>query len=211
MEEKLHCAARFEIVAQLGTLAREGDWIAMGKFARPLVPALQLKLSPETVEEDEVFQPPGVVATELLKPTAGTGWGGSEKVMRSFKQKRHLSTEDMLVVHGRDRVGQGVNPGTIDPAPIGQAFEADQEWISGKGGGRRVGRVSEAQGAKGQDLPKALSCGRKKVSKRIRGRAEVADPAARGQRGGVQQNSAGARERHSKSILSSRFQFPEEG
>src|SRR5208282_302587 len=95
--------------------------------------------------------------------------------------------------------------GAVKPAAISQSLQTDQQRISGKGRSGRIGRGSITEWAERQHLPQTLARGGKKISEGIRRRPKVADPAARSERGGMKQDSTGARERHAKSVLSCQF------
>ncbi len=107
--------------------------------------------------------------------------------------------ENRRVIHGLDPAGQRIdlsaaNFGPVNPAAIGEPLQADQQWISGKGRSGGIWRVSKTERAQRQHLPQTLPRGREKIRERICRRTKIADPAARRQRGGMKQNSAGARE-----------------
>jgi hypothetical protein len=82
-----------------------------------------------------------------------------------------------------------------DQAAIRQPFEADQKRIARKGRSGRIRRVAETQRTERQNLPEGLFRGSQKIRECVRGRTEVADPAAGRQRRGMQQDSAGAGKR----------------
>src|ERR1019366_5448268 len=95
---------------------------------------------------------------------------------------------------GLDGGGWGVDLGAVNPAAIGKPLQADEQRISGKGRSGGIGRVTVAERAQRQHLPQTLPRGGKKIREGIRRRTKVADPAAGCERGGMKQNSAGARE-----------------
>ena len=119
---------------------------------------------------------------------------GAQKVARRLKQQGQLLVENRRVIHGLGSAGQSVDLSAINPAAVGEPLQADQQRISGKRGSGGVGRISETERAQRQNLPQTLPRGGEKIRERIGRRTKVADPAARRQRGGMKQNSAGARE-----------------
>src|SRR5260370_12497554 len=88
------------------------------------------------------------------------------------------------------------------PAAIREPLRDEQQRISSKGRSGGIRRVPVTERTERQHLPQALPRGGKKIRERICRRTKVANPAARRQRSGMKQNSAGALEWHSKSILS---------
>ena len=66
-EEKLHYAARFEIVVEFGSFLLQRSRIAMRQFARPAVPAFQTQVGAQAVEQNEVVEPPAVVLAKTLE------------------------------------------------------------------------------------------------------------------------------------------------
>src|ERR1700674_2104166 len=57
-EKKLHDAADIEIVDHFRVRLLDRRRIAMSQLAGPLVPALQLETRAQTIEENEVIEPP---------------------------------------------------------------------------------------------------------------------------------------------------------
>ena len=77
-----------------------------------------------------------------------------------------------------------------------EEFEADEVGVAGEGGGAGVGRVAVAGGAEGQNLPDVLFGLGEEVDELVRGGAEVADAAIRGERGDMEQNAGGTLKFH---------------
>ena len=70
-----------------------------------------------------------------------------------------------------------------------QQVRADQQRLTGKGGETLVGRVAEARGAQGQDLPEMLARAGQEIDKIAGGGAQVADPVGGRERGGMDQDA----------------------
>jgi hypothetical protein len=79
---------------------------------------------------------------------------------------------------------------------FGKQFQADEQRISRKCRGSRIGRVAVAGGAEGENLPDVLPGAGEEGDKLMGGRPQVADAPIRGQGSDVQQNSGGAEKRH---------------
>src|ERR1700720_1481997 len=93
----------------------------------------------------------------------------------------------------------------MNPAALCQTFQTDQQRIPGKGGNRRVRRVSVCRRAQRQNLPQALASGGEKIDKLAGNRAKIANATARRQRRGVKQNSGRAGKWH---VSSKRRRLP---
>src|SRR5712664_1397783 len=63
-EKKLHGAADVEVVAHFRVRLLERRRIAMSQLTGPVVPALQLEPRAQTIEENEVIEPPLVLPAE---------------------------------------------------------------------------------------------------------------------------------------------------
>src|ERR1700722_17937145 len=85
---------------------------------------------------------------------------------------------------------------SVDPAMLCQPFQADQQGISGESRRRGVRGVTVAERSQRQNLPQTLAGGSEKIYELIGGPPEIANPAARRQRRGMQQNACGARKMH---------------
>src|SRR6266481_225027 len=84
-EEKLHDAADVEIVEHFRVRRLDRHRIAMSEFAGPMVPAFQLETRAQTIEENEVVEPPLVLPAEILITGAGVRCSGAHKVARRFE------------------------------------------------------------------------------------------------------------------------------
>ena len=84
-EEKLHDAADIEIVEHFRVRLLDRRRIAMSQFAGPMVPAFQLETRTQTIEENEVIEPPLVLPAEILITGAGVRCSGANKVARRFE------------------------------------------------------------------------------------------------------------------------------
>src|SRR6202140_2003128 len=84
-EKKLHGAADIEIFEHFRVRVLNRRRIAMSQFVGPAVPALQLETRAQTIEENEVIEPPLVLPAEGLITGAGVRSGGAHEVARRFK------------------------------------------------------------------------------------------------------------------------------
>ncbi len=166
----------------------------MSQFAGPVVPAFQLETRPQAIEEDEVIEPPLILPAEALVTRARVRRSRAHEIVRRFEQQGQLVMENRRIIHGLDPAAESADLGAVNPAAIGEPLQADQQRISGKSRSGGIGRVSVTERAERQHLPQTLPRGGEKIREGVRRRTKVADPAARRQRGGMKQNSAGARE-----------------
>ena len=104
-EKKLHGAADIEIVEHFRVRLLDRRRIAMSQFAGPAVPAFQLETRTQTIEENEVIEPPLVLPAEGLITRAGVRRSGAHEVARSFEQQWQLPAENRRVIHGFDPIG----------------------------------------------------------------------------------------------------------
>src|SRR5436853_55997 len=107
----------------------------MRELLRPPVPAFQSQVSPQTVEQDKVVEPPPRICTEALETGARCGSGRAQKFVSGFEKQRHFAGENALVVNWADSVTHAVKIGAIQPSVLNQALQADQQWISSEGRG----------------------------------------------------------------------------
>src|SRR6266436_1786350 len=84
-EKELHDAADIEIVEHFRVRLLERRRIAMSQLAGPVVPAFQLETRAQTIEENEVIEPPLVLRAEILITGAGIRCSGPHKVARRFE------------------------------------------------------------------------------------------------------------------------------
>src|SRR6202158_2007913 len=104
-EEKPHDAADIEIVEHFRVRLLDRHRITMSEFAGPVVPPFQLETRAQTIEENEVIEPPLVLPAEVLISGAGIRCSGAHEVARRFEQKWQLLAEDRRVIHGLDAIG----------------------------------------------------------------------------------------------------------
>ncbi len=193
-EKELHYASHIKIVEHVRVRLLQRHRIAMRQFAGPTVPAFELEMGAQTIEENEVVKPPLVLPAKALVTRARVWRSRLHEVVGCFKQQWQLPVENRRVVDGLETAGQSVDPSAVNPAAIGEPLQADQQWIAREGRGGGIGRVSVTERSERQYLPQTLLRRGEKIRERIRRRTKVADPTARRQRGRVKQNSAGARE-----------------
>src|SRR5271166_469861 len=84
----------------------------------------------------------------------------------------------------------------IDPAMIGESFNADQQGIASECRGGGIRRVAIAQRTQRKNLPDTLAGRGQEIHEAVRGWTEVADAAARRQRRGMQQDACGTCKGH---------------
>src|SRR5258708_6393880 len=84
-EKELHDAADVEIIEHFRVRLLDRRRIAMSQFAGPMVPAFQLETGAQTIEENEVIEPPLVLPAEILITGAGVRCSGAHKVARRFE------------------------------------------------------------------------------------------------------------------------------
>src|SRR5712692_5025236 len=77
---------------------------AAGEFAWPPVPELLAIVVPQGIEEDKVFQPPGILGAETLEAAARLAGSMFQKVAGSFAQQRQLARTDFVIVDRADVV-----------------------------------------------------------------------------------------------------------
>src|SRR6195256_5332268 len=193
-EKKLHSAADIELVEHFRVRLLDRRRIAMSQLGGPMVPALQFETRAQTIEENEVIKPPLILPAEVLVAGARVRWSGTHGVVRRFKQQGQLLVKNRRVIHGLDPRDESIAPSGVNPAAIGEPLQADQQRIPSKGRSGGIGRGSVPERAERQHLPQTLPRGGEKICEHIRRRTKVANPAARRQRSGMKQNSAGARE-----------------
>src|ERR1700692_3188140 len=104
-EEKLSGAADIEIVEHFRVSLLDRRRIAMSQFAGPVVPAFQLETRAQAIEENEVIEPPLVLAAEGLITRAGIRRSGVHEVARSLEQQWQLPAKNRRVIYGLDRIG----------------------------------------------------------------------------------------------------------
>src|ERR1700674_87945 len=104
-EEKLHDATDIEIVEHFRVRLLDRRRIAMSQFAGPVVPAFQLETGAQTIEENEVIEPPLVLPAEAIVAGACVRRSGVHKVARRFEQQRQLSAKNRRIIHGPDPIG----------------------------------------------------------------------------------------------------------
>src|ERR1700686_5938870 len=84
-KKKLHDAADIEIFEHFRVRVLDRRRIAMSQFAGPVVPGFQLETRAQTIEENEVVEPPSVLAAEGLAAGARAWRSGAHEVARRFK------------------------------------------------------------------------------------------------------------------------------
>src|SRR5271165_6964435 len=85
-KKELHGAADGEIRAHLLLHFFHRHRIAMRQFTGPAVPAFQLETRAQSIEQNEVIEPPLVLAAKGLETSAGIRRSGANKIARRFKQ-----------------------------------------------------------------------------------------------------------------------------
>src|ERR1700722_2877781 len=122
---KLQGAADFELAGKLLADFFESGRFAMRQLARPAIPAFQFVPLTERVEKNEVVESPRVPLTELIKALAGPSCGRGGEILRSLEQQRHFADEDLVILDRARFRGQRTQFRGVDPAVLGEAFQAD--------------------------------------------------------------------------------------
>src|SRR5271166_1426379 len=86
-EKELNDAPHVEILEHFHVRLLQRHGIAMGQWAWPAVPAFQLETRAQTVEEDEVVEPPFVLPAEALVARPGVWCSGAQEVVCRFKKQ----------------------------------------------------------------------------------------------------------------------------
>jgi hypothetical protein len=69
----------------------------------------------------------------LVKTRAGISCGVADEGPGRLGQQGHLAAEDDFILHRPHRFWQVGDPRAIDPSPLRQTLQADQQGIPGKG------------------------------------------------------------------------------
>src|SRR5512140_3176344 len=99
---------------------------------------------PQDVEQCERLQPPWVIALELLEAAARAVVGGAKEIRRRLAHERELGATHFVETNMSGAVGKRSELAAVEPAVLGQSFQADQQRVSSEGRGRRIGRVAVA-------------------------------------------------------------------
>src|SRR3984957_18800793 len=125
VERELQRAADFELAGKLLADFFESGRLAGRPLARPAIPAFQFVPLTERVEENEVIEPPGVLRTELIEAFARPPCGRGGEILRSLEQQRHFAGEDLVILDRARLRCQSAKLRGVDPAVLGEAFQAD--------------------------------------------------------------------------------------
>ena len=142
-----------ELVGFIGKEAGEGVACAFGILDRPLVPAGVGVHAAEDDEHGVVGKPGKVVGAELLELEALLVGCAVQEVSGGFFYQRKLFIGDALEVDWAFMAAEALDAIPLDPALLGEQFQADEGRVAGEGGERRVRRASVACRAEREDLP----------------------------------------------------------
>ena len=98
VEEELNRAAEVHLGVQFFAGRGQGRNLAAGQAARPLLPASPVVAFAQHIEQDKVFQPPGIPGTKALKAGAGAAPGVLQEGPCSLHDQRRLALKNLFVV-----------------------------------------------------------------------------------------------------------------
>jgi hypothetical protein len=96
------------------------------------------------VKKDKIFQPPRLVAFEILKAAAVT-IVFFQKILGGFPQERHFESKHLFKIDTIGKCRQFFETVFADPAPLSQALKADQQGISGESGNGGIRRIAHSR------------------------------------------------------------------
>src|SRR5215469_12451812 len=112
--------------------------LAQSILCGPFIPTHRVMHSPENIEDGVIGQPRNIVLAELLKSRTRLVVCPVKKVRCSLFNQRKLLLRRTVEVRGALVSRQPGNPLTCKPPLVRQALDADQQWISCKGGQSRI-------------------------------------------------------------------------
>src|SRR5215471_18468793 len=98
VEDKLNRAPHRQVLGTLNAQFLDCSRLAMRHLARPLTPIAQPVARAQFIEQDKVFQPHCVVATEALETLPGIAASFLDKGTRGLSEQGHFAAEDSLVL-----------------------------------------------------------------------------------------------------------------
>src|SRR5712692_2222070 len=104
VEGELDGAPNRHLGSEFPACGFQGRWFAAGQPARPMVPALFAVVVPQGIEEDKVFQPPGILSAETLESVARVAGGMFQEVAGGFCEQRQFVSADLVIVDRTDAV-----------------------------------------------------------------------------------------------------------
>jgi len=123
---KLQRAPEHDVVHKFLTRFVESGGFASGEFSRPLIPSVQFAVGAQRVKQGEIFEPPCILCSKSFEPATSCGRSRPQKTMRGFKQQWKLLREYPIVFNNAGSWQKGFQLSAVDPAMIGQTFQADQ-------------------------------------------------------------------------------------
>jgi len=112
-----------------------------------------------------------------------------QKSLCRITQYRQLLSPDIVEIDRAIGVGNRSEFFSFEVSVIGQALEADHQYVAGEGRGGGLRGVSVAHRTKGKNLPERLLSGGKPIDEYVCIRTKIADPTARGQRRRMHQDA----------------------
>ena len=138
----------------LGASLPQGLRITMGQRRRPVGPVDALVYFSERHEEGIVFQPAGMVKTEVCIAHPADIAGSLRKACCRFLQPRHPPRHYSTKLHTRiAEAGIGQQVAFVKPPVLLQFNQVNQQQVTGKCRTAHVGRVARANATQRQDLP----------------------------------------------------------
>ena len=195
-EQELDVAVEPHLVGELCTRRGERGGAARAQLAVPALPlaaavaGLERRVQRPVVEPRRLLRGGGerrqLVAQQRRRVAAEVLPGAAQQ---RLLPRRHRRVVDALVgERGRPFERRGGQEALLD-----QLVGGDQQRVAGERRRAAVGGVVGDGGAERQHLPDALAGGSRPGQERRGGGAEVADPEAARQRGGVEQEPSGSR------------------
>src|SRR5437868_2989890 len=99
-KEKLDDTPKAASVCKFVARRFECSRLAPGDSTRPMAPACKLMAFPKRVVKHEIFQPPGVLLTEVIKTGSSLTRGPLGEILRGFRKQRQLGFPNLIVVNG---------------------------------------------------------------------------------------------------------------
>ena len=179
-------------------MASASSWLACARAVRlappkpPATPERALsEFGAQRHEQRRIVLQSGLFLAEMLEGGAQVGRAATRKFFQARASKRSLkgmTRSKSTWPQGRTRPAIG----RLQQAIFHKAVRADDERIGRERGQGLIGRMAVTGGPQRQHLPPGLTRSGELVHPGKRGRPQVADPIARGQRCHVQQDARSA-------------------
>src|SRR5271169_4490880 len=133
-------------------------------------------------EERVIVQPPFVPRAKIFVRLARRAACVVKEIPSGFPQQWQLVRANSSKVDGALCVRNPREPRSIEISALYQALKADHQNVPGERRGAGIRRVPVAHGTKRKDLPQRLLGSRQPIRELISSRTKITNPAARGQR-----------------------------